>query len=693
MSIKTIILHAGMHKTGTSSIQSSLFDERNAPLLLEKGYKYLSEWGVNHDVPTSFLFFSDCDKDFNMIQNGYRENYDQLCTGFVASIEAVIKTSSADTLIISAEGLSRFTCKDFIRLKNFFRDNFSDIHFRVVLYVRDPLSWHVSNEQTLIRLGIHIYRQGRNYFTYQQRLKPIIDSFNKESIEIYRFEDAITHGGPVSHFLGILGFEQREVDCFYITKENESLCYIVIEALNYLNKSIPIEVHRVNRNDNSFINPERNGIDIRPLEDIRGPKYDYNYMQKSELVISFKDDVLWLKKTTGIDYIYSIEHFKGRERDYDENTLTDLEAVFPKLGDRVRIILLEFLETEYSGDPKIIALTKKLRNQNLLLGAVEKELGSRKTYGVLPHKEYAQVFINTGEGFNQYQSGKYPISHNGAEIRYDVPSGAIVYDIRIDPSAGMSSVLLNQLLVNGRSDGFIITGSNCFARYGNVFIFLLPDPQLYIHCDEPIRSIFADMIVDPGIASAEGHLSEIISSYFPDYAQLFLDDGKGFKEIDSYRYRLPDDGRVTIDWTADSEYPVTDIRFDPSRASSLTTIERLLINGQADGFQIIGGNFFAHEGDIFLFLSPDPQIYIHSNNPIRSFHADMLVDQDGAAIESFAAKLFSERKSEYERMATGLNDRISALQEETVQLARDGELLSVFLHRFARRVRRKMHRK
>src|SRR6056297_2978459 len=45
---KTIILHVGVTKTGSTSIQKTLFYEKNRELLAKKGYLYPKCWDPNH---------------------------------------------------------------------------------------------------------------------------------------------------------------------------------------------------------------------------------------------------------------------------------------------------------------------------------------------------------------------------------------------------------------------------------------------------------------------------------------------------------------------------------------------------------------------------------------------------------------------------------------------------------------------
>jgi len=721
MAIKTIILHAGMHKTGTSSIQNSFFDGRNAPFLIKKGYRYLSEWSENHDVATSFLFFENCDKDFNMIQNGYREKHDEMCTNFVVSLKNVIQSSSAESLIISAEGLSRFTFQDFARLKSFFTGLIDNVHFRIIMYVREPLSYHISAKQTLIRFGISP-KGAAKYSYFQNQLSPIISSFTREEIEFYRFEDAIAFGGPVQHFLNILGFELYEIDQFHIEIANESACYVIVKALEYLNKIIPIQYEK---GDRYFINPKRKEIDINPLIAVRGPKYDYDYNQKTKLVAKLIDDVQWLLTTTGIDYIDSLKHFKGREHDYDENTLTDIETVFPKLHHSVRAILLEFLEVYYRDVPDIAAMTSKLKNESSMLDAIEQELGFRDSFWPLPHKEYVQIFIDTGNGFSAQESCKFAIAQDKSiAIDLSIPADELVYDVRVDPSVGLSSVLVKLLLINGQPGGFTVTRSNCFWHGGSIFLFMAEDPQILIHSDTPVKNLSAELIVDLGVTAMEKYIGPILAKRTAgykeqinqlrtkikenednniEYAQIYTDYGHGFREADSIKVPVSADKRVTLNLDFDSERAITQIRLDPSRGPSLTIVEQLLINGQSDGFQIEGGNYTAREGDTFLFLLSDPQILIHADDTVFLLQVDLMVDTDEVAMAAFVSNLLLSQKTKYEAYLTeqknayeirilDIEQSVSNLQTENIQLTREGELLSAFIRRYVHRVLRKVRR-
>jgi len=503
--IKNIILHCGMYKTGTTSIQYSLYDSGNAKILVDKGLSYFSAWGANHSHAFGFLYDERYKNNISMVRYGYGKDHDKIRKNFIDSLKTA-ETMSVDTLLFSSEDLFDFSESALNKLKASFEHNFGDIHFRIIIYVREPISLHISLHQTLIKAG---YSGIPTMSNYSRCISTLQNVFDKHNIEIYRFEDAIAYGCPVRHFLSKLGFTSEEINLFKITKSNASMCHIITCALDYLNQKIP----KFFDNGNEItLNHERAGFRISPLVRIRGPKFDYNYKLKKELAQNSINEVTWLKKETGIDYSSFLKNFSDNEHDYyDKNTIDDIFEAFPKLDNRMRKIMIEFFESCYADEPRIGLLIKKLKNMSLVLEEIEKKLGSDIDCCAMVN-DFVTIFKTDGRNLNEIANYTIP-SDRRVNVELYISRTQAVIDIVMKLSIGQSVVFINKILINGKPDNFRIH-SNCFEQIGNVFVFLGIYPQIHIACTEPIVTLNLDIIAMPGVSSMEPYFRKIIHSRY-----------------------------------------------------------------------------------------------------------------------------------------------------------------------------------
>jgi hypothetical protein len=201
-----LILHVGMHKTATSSIQKTL--AANAHDLMGQGFHYpiFVRDGTkidNHSIPV-FSLFSDNPKKYHInfklcavgrlveINEGYRQ---QLSRALEQECDVII--SGEDISVLSKEGL-----------KNFY-DFISKFNKRVELYcaVRRPYSLACSAIQEGIKNGSVVLED----MVAPQRSKNIDTIkrvFSNEDINFYNFEaECQKSEGPVLSFLNRVGVD------------------------------------------------------------------------------------------------------------------------------------------------------------------------------------------------------------------------------------------------------------------------------------------------------------------------------------------------------------------------------------------------------------------------------------------------------------------------------------------------------
>lgn len=146
MSPKTLVLHIGMNKTGSTSIQESLANYN------DKGSAYLQvpHGGANHSLIYNTLF-RDNPRTYYRHARSKRDAFyiDNLQKKFTTDIESFLTTASAQTIISSGEDITRLSQSELKRLKRYFNGHFLKI--QIFGYVRPPVSFMSSALQQRIR--------------------------------------------------------------------------------------------------------------------------------------------------------------------------------------------------------------------------------------------------------------------------------------------------------------------------------------------------------------------------------------------------------------------------------------------------------------------------------------------------------------------------------------------------------------
>jgi len=171
MAIKKVVLHLGMSKAGSRSIQETLFN--NTQILQKYGYRYLTEWGRNHLSKLHHIFSPDPVTPLNSRWGKYisKKKHKKDNKKIIAKMLKVINTSDCETLFISGECFGVFQeilsiqyLKDFIN--KYFKSN--NIEVNIILIVRNPLLWIISFLQQNLCNG--------GYFRDVDFFKPILNN-------------------------------------------------------------------------------------------------------------------------------------------------------------------------------------------------------------------------------------------------------------------------------------------------------------------------------------------------------------------------------------------------------------------------------------------------------------------------------------------------------------------------------------
>jgi len=348
MTIKRAIIHLGMAKAGSSSIQHALYNNSNT--LEKNSFRYLAEWGENHLIKFKYLFSPYPVSPANTGKLG-RPLFDikRQRKSAIATLLQVINTTKCETLILSGE-LSAELWNDLMieNVKEFTKKYFQDkgIETKIIFFVRNPLTWVISFlQQRLFKDGF--MNKNSDFFEFAMNQYDGIFNLKKhfcDSVAFLKFEDScMDKDGLTGCFLKAIGFPKDELKSINISKINESRCKEVMEFVSYVEAAEPRHPH----NNYRSVNPNRYTDDFNCIINIKGVRFDLPYQSKTEFCERFRVKTDYLKEITGIDYTnYEIPASIEQET-YNEQTIQGFIEAFPKLSIVLQKHFLKFFEKKY----------------------------------------------------------------------------------------------------------------------------------------------------------------------------------------------------------------------------------------------------------------------------------------------------------------------------------------------------------
>jgi hypothetical protein len=286
---KRAVVHIGIHKTGTTTIQRSLFAHRDwllqrrvlvpslranvsAPLLAILG----------DSTPGRALLYGNGDVDQGEIP--------QLKDEYRRSLEADFRREDYDALVISAESLSLGMPEVAERLAAWLKDlGILDIH--VLAYVREPADWARSVAQERLKHDHTLedsYGQVRAP-AWRNKISPWISAFGRSSVSVTSFEDA-RREGILTTFCRLAGIPQPEPEP---GPSNESMSMQAALLLSHLNEVRPAF-------QDGKRSPNRLWFGMKEIRAIPGTPFVLPDAVRDEVIEGARDEVAWLEETFGL---------------------------------------------------------------------------------------------------------------------------------------------------------------------------------------------------------------------------------------------------------------------------------------------------------------------------------------------------------------------------------------------------------
>lgn len=223
--IEEAIVHVGMHKTGSSSIQDTLSQ------ITMPEVEYLSLNSPNHSGFLATLLSDAPQKHHSHSRNARSvEQVQALKDAYTRKFHHALKTVKKPRVLISAEYLSRPTEKldELKKLQNILLKYCRRI--RVIGYVRPPYGYIQSDFQQQLKGGGSLdLNDLKIYPHYRRRFEKMDIVFGKENVELITFKSEMLHNNDVvQDFVRRVGIK---LGANQIVRTNES---ISLEATSIL---------------------------------------------------------------------------------------------------------------------------------------------------------------------------------------------------------------------------------------------------------------------------------------------------------------------------------------------------------------------------------------------------------------------------------------------------------------------------
>ncbi len=330
---KQVILHVGLHKTATSSIQETCL--KNKEVLARQGFFYpefLFDGSVhsNHSIP---IYSLCCDEPESYHVNISKGLFGIELSNVNKSSEDYIHRilNRYDKILFSGEDISVLSLNGLEKLKNILLSQGHEI--KVICSVRNPYDFICSSTQQMVKDGTG----PESLFTLKKimcfkkadDIKRLLTIFGGD-IDFLHYEAECSHEhGVVGSFFARLGIENYELNN---KKDNVSLSNYTTRFFAHINSYIP-------KFKNGMINDDY--IQDK-LSNSNGTRFRLTLVELNSIIAELKEEEARIYELTSIDFTNS---------EYDVNEVLDIEyddvgSFYKKyvINDKLSMITMRFIK-------------------------------------------------------------------------------------------------------------------------------------------------------------------------------------------------------------------------------------------------------------------------------------------------------------------------------------------------------------
>ena len=296
--MKKAVIHIGTHKTGTTTIQKTLFSVRSK-LLSDTQILYPSTHS-NQSVHLGTMFLDKPPRALRRrgLDATNESSVARLQEKFRASLEADLAAPDWHTLVMSAEALWRFDPKAVARFIEWLTEYVSTIS--VVAFVRHPVDWARSAVQQQLKGGAtldYLY-ENMPLLGWRERFTPWLDAVGLERFRLVSFNEAQENEGIVASFCDAAGLPYETIRSLAppIPAANESISLEAALLLDSLNRQQPLFI-------DGKLSPERRRYGQRyvkrAMKSLPGNKFCLSAEHAAKARVDSRPDLEWLNATFG----------------------------------------------------------------------------------------------------------------------------------------------------------------------------------------------------------------------------------------------------------------------------------------------------------------------------------------------------------------------------------------------------------
>jgi hypothetical protein len=308
--MKRCVVHIGMHKTGTTSIQQSLdgFED--------DAFYYARIVGrANHSVPFFSLFARNAAR---YARSRSRAEDPEQMAQFAAATEADLARSIAEagnrTLIISGESIAMIDPEGVKALRDRLHRDFDDI--QIVAYVRDPISFMSSAFQQRVRGGSTkaLTEQGF-YRSYRNSFGKFDHVFGRENVTLRFFDRSeLLDGDVVTDFAAWLGIRTP----FARKQANESVSRDVV-CLQY-------QYNRYCESQGLRMSGRKTGPVIAAFDNPDAPRFRLAPSFLRSILGAHQEDLAWISARMGRPILKADQSDKSTDIFCEDDLLKPVEG-------------------------------------------------------------------------------------------------------------------------------------------------------------------------------------------------------------------------------------------------------------------------------------------------------------------------------------------------------------------------------
>lgn len=323
----TFFIHIGLHKTGTTSIQATLF--KNRVRLRRCDINYLS---INQNHSESLYPLFCANPHLYHMNRAIGVDTEEKAAERNAIIDKALgdelEGNTCSRFVISGEDLIRLTRTEIER----FRQRLEPFAtgFCIVVYVRDPYAFVNSAFQQRLRAGA----------TYAQllanpprpgyrRIRKFIEAFGRQNVDIRIFEQArFVDGDLIADFLTAVGAKGGLAKDIDVIRANEALSLEAALILNEVNKLHP-------RGADETPNPSRAADLPRRLAAVPGQRFRCPSAVIAAVEPLMADDLQWLHGVLGESVFTAKPQWEEPSPNWSGDTLNSLAAVINDMANTI----------------------------------------------------------------------------------------------------------------------------------------------------------------------------------------------------------------------------------------------------------------------------------------------------------------------------------------------------------------------